>query len=301
MFLIILFGASAFIFIGFIIILVSPFSLLFHGSYVSALESAWIKMSWLHPWVLRGYIEFKKKVLDIRLFNRFVVYSRSFAKEPNGLVPEREEKPPAEFLNGEAVSPQKATDARTVHETEGAARQAGQFHALDPDQGKTDAAPTGEEKKKKEGPIGKLRSVREKFRGSSLRKALFFLRQEPWRHKIRRWLGRTISPLFHLFAVRHLRIHVRASLPEPSATGKLYGYWTGISHALMNDGTKNNEIVFEPVFNQECLEVEASLQIQTSLLRFMAPVVILVVTFPYISTIRVWLAIRKTARKEKSA
>jgi hypothetical protein len=303
MFLSILLYAIAVFLTGFTIMLFFPISFSLHCNYVPALESAWVKMSLLHPWVLYGHIEFKKKVLDIRLFNRFVVYSRSFAKGPNGEVPEREEDAPAASapFHGEAASPQKATDSSTVHETEDNTEQAEHLYSPGPDHGKPDAASIGEEKKKKEGLIAKLRSIRDRYRNGSLRKALFFLRQGPWRRKILRWLGRTISPLFHLFTVRHMRIHVRASLPEPSATGKLFGYWTGISHALIYDKMKKHEIVFEPVFNKECLDVEASLRIQTSLLRFMAPVIIMVVTFPYFSTLRVWLAIRKTARKEKSA
>jgi len=166
----ILLGIVALFLIGFIIILISPFSFLLHCNYVSALESAGVKMSWLHPWVLCGYIEFKKKVLDIRLFNRFVVYSRSFNKEQDGPGPEGKENAtaevPAEAFH-EAVFPEKTTDTQTIHETEGETQHAQQLPLPGLDQGKPDAAPIGEEKKKKEGPFSRLRSIREKFRNSS--------------------------------------------------------------------------------------------------------------------------------------
>jgi hypothetical protein len=299
----ILLGAVALFFIGLIIILISPFSFLFHCNYVSALESAWVKMSWLHPWVLCGYIEFKKKVLDIRLFNRFVVYSRSFNKEQDGPGPEGNDNAsaevPAEAFHEEAVSLKKATDASAIIETEAAEPQAEHLHSPSPNHEESGAAPFQEEKKKKEGPFSRLRSIREKFRNSSAGKVLFFLRQETWRHKIFRWLGRTISSLFRLFILHRIRIHVRASLEEPSATGKLYGYWMGISHALSIDKVKKRELVFEPAFNEECLEVEALLQVKTSLLRFMIPVIIMLVTFPYLSTFIVWRASKKNAGRDK--
>jgi hypothetical protein len=297
----ILLGAVVAILVGFFIILISPFSFLFQCNYISKLESASVRMFWLHPWVLYGSIEFKKNLLDIRLFNRFIVYSRSFTEEPGGTRPEREENPSAAPLKGETASPKKTTDARTVHETESTAQQTEHLLSPSPDHEKSGVAQPEEDEKKKEGLIAKLHSVRERYKNGSLRKALFFLRQESWRYKILRWLGQSLFSFFHIFVIHHIKMYVRASLPEPSATGKLYGYWTGISHALMNEKIKKHEIVFEPAFNEECLKVEASLRIQTSLLRFMVPVVIMVMTFPYFSTVRVWLACGKNTRKEKSA
>jgi hypothetical protein len=236
------------------------------------------------------------------LFNRFVVYSRSFNKEQDGPGPEGKENAtaevPAEAFH-EAVFPEKTTDTQTIHETEGETQHAQQLPLPGLDQGKPDAAPIGEEKKKKEGPFSRLRSIREKFRNSSAGKVLFFLRQETWRHKIFRWLGRTVSPLFRFFILHRIRIHVRASLPEPSATGKLYGYWIGVSRALSIDKIKRREIVFEPAFNEECLEINGLVQIRTSLLRFVVPVILMVVTFPYVSTFIVWRASKRNADKDK--
>jgi hypothetical protein len=73
----------------------------------------------------------------------------------------------------------------------------------------------------------------------------------------------------------------------------------GISHALSIDKVKKRELVFEPAFNEECLEVEALLQVKTSLLRFMIPVIIMLVTFPYLSTFIVWRASKKNAGRDK--
>jgi len=75
----ILLGIVALFLIGFIIILISPFS--FYSTVT-------MFRRWNRPGknvlvapvgIVRLY-EFKKKVLDIRLFNRFVVYSRSLTK-----------------------------------------------------------------------------------------------------------------------------------------------------------------------------------------------------------------------------
>ncbi len=298
MFVNVLLGAIIVFLILFIAVLISPFSFVVQVKRVSSLESALVTMYWLHPWILGGFLDLKRKVIDIRLFGRFVVYSRHLDKEQNGPGPERDEKAPQAPFRGKEVSARHETGDDADY---GAARRdtkAGNLHSQGPGPGKPEATQAEEEKKEKEGPIAKLRLLREKFRNSSLRKALFFFYQESWRHKILGWLGRAISPLFRLFVLRRLNIHIRANLPEPSATGKLYGYWAGISHALMLGKRKQREIVFEPAFNEDCLEVEARLGIRTSLLRLLAPAVILIATFPYFSTFRVWRAGRKTTLKE---
>ena len=64
-----------------------PFFVCVQFKRVSSLESALVKMHWLHPWVLCGFLDLKKKFLDIRLFGRFVVYSRHLDKEQIGPGP----------------------------------------------------------------------------------------------------------------------------------------------------------------------------------------------------------------------
>lgn len=299
MFVNVLLGTIIVFLMFFIAVLISPFSFLLYAKRVSSLETALVTMYWLHPWILGGFLDLKRKVIDIQLFGRFVVYSRYFDKGQNWAGPERGEKAPARPFRREEVSARHETGEDADHGTARSDTEAGNLHSQGPGPGKLEAAPAEQEKKKKEGPIAKLRLLREKFRNSSLRKALFFFYQESWRRKILVWLGRAISPLFRLFVLYRINIYVRASLPEPSATGKLYGYWTGISHALMLGKRKQREIVFEPAFNEDCLEVEAHLGIRTSLLRLLAPAVILIVTFPYFSTFRVWRVSRKNAGRDK--
>jgi|GEM_PF-1790676 hypothetical protein len=301
MFLNILLDTFIVFLIFFIIVLVSPFSFILQYNRDSGEESALARMYWLHPWVLCGLFDLKKKLLDIRLFGRFIIYSKDVDKKQNDGAAEVGENVPAGPLHAEADSPRKETHTDAVYETAGSAHRTEHVHSESRGPGKPGVAPFGEDRKKKEGPIAKLRSMREKIKNSSLQKVLFFLRQEAWRHKILSWLVRTISPFSHLFTMHRLMVHVRAGLLEPSTTGKLYGYWMGISHALMLDTKGKREMVFEPVFNKDCLEVDGNLCIRTSLLRFMVPVVIMVVTFPYFSTFRVWYASRKIGQKEKLA
>jgi hypothetical protein len=289
----ILLGAFVVLIISFIIALISPFSFLFRFKRVKALEFGRVKMYWFHPWVLYGLYDFKTHFLDIRLFKFFIVYSQSVNTQQNGGDHGRED--------GAAVGGfvRTETDTGTVYEAPG-----GIQYPQGPEPEKPDIVNAVGEKTKKEGPVARLRSMQERFGYSSLRKALFFLCRESWRHKIGRWLGRTVSPLFHLFVIHRIRIHVRAGFMEPSVTGKIYGYWMGVSHALRNRKMKKNKMVFEPAFNNECLEIEALLHVRTSLLRFMIPVVIMVVTFPYFSTFKAWRTMprrprRKTARPRK--
>lgn len=282
-----------------ITLLVAPFSFLLHLKRVSRLESARAELFWLHPWVLSGTFDLRNKTIDIRIFGRgFVRPGTGERKAPDRASGSKIDVP-AIPLHREAGSLRHEPDEDSAYETAKSGYRAEQRSSPGPGPEEPNAVPVDHPEKKKEGFFARLRLMREKIRNSPLQKVLFFLRQEKWRHKILSWLARTVSPLFHLLVLHRLSVRARVGIPEPSVTGRLYGYWAGISHALTTGIRSRSDIVFEPVFDRECLEIEANLSIRTSLFRAMAPVVVMILTFPYFSTFMVWRASRKMGFKGK--
>ena len=64
MFVNVLLGAIIVFLMFFIAVLISPFSFLLHVKRVSSLESALVTMYWLHPWILGGFLDLKRKFLE---------------------------------------------------------------------------------------------------------------------------------------------------------------------------------------------------------------------------------------------
>jgi hypothetical protein len=97
-----------------------------------------------------------------------------------------------------------------------------------------------------------------------------------------------------------MRIYVRAGLDDPSETGKYFGYWQGISHAFLIDNNKKFDVTFIPVFTEACFEMDAQLCIRSSLLQLLKPAVVVVATFPYVSTFMVWYSFKRLEKKRRT-
>ena len=113
---------------------------------------------------------------------------------------------------------------------------------------------------------------------------MVFWKDSSWRAKIVRWLRRSLPRFFHLLSIRDLSLQVRLGLSDPGETGALYGYFLGASGALADQRNKNRRLVFDPVFERECLEAEGGLRISTSLFRLCIPLIFALLTFPYLHT-----------------
>ena len=123
-------------------------------------------------------------------------------------------------------------------------------------------------------------------------RVVFLLWQRSWRAKILRWFTRSLVRFFRIAGLDHLAVRIRANLENPALTGKAFGYVEGLRRAL-SGGRSNVSVRFEPVFDRECMEGEGSVGLRTSIVRLLAPVIVAVFTFPYVSTFLVWRRLKK--------
>jgi hypothetical protein len=124
------------------------------------------------------------------------------------------------------------------------------------------------------------------FMGPSpqVKRVLVFLRESSWRAKIFRWLCSSFVRFLHIISLSRYRLRVKAGLDDPGKTGEAFGYYIALKHVLFATGNSRKEIVFEPDFTHDVLEAEGELEIATSVARLCLPVVLAIITFPFIQT-----------------
>lgn len=118
-------------------------------------------------------------------------------------------------------------------------------------------------------------------------KFLFFLKEKKLVGKILKWISRITKKILIIFSFKRLHIETKAGVEDPALLGKIYGYIEAVKYGL-NSG-KNFRLEFTPVFMQNYLECRGSVSLRSSLWRLLLPMIIAVVSFPYLSTLVVWL------------
>jgi len=127
-------------------------------------------------------------------------------------------------------------------------------------------------------------------------RAYRFLSDAVWRKKAKSWFGRVLNSALKVIVFRRLKIWAKVGLMNPATLGKLCGYFCAARSALSLRGRKV-DMALEPLFMKEYLEFEIELNGLTSLLRAASCFFIVVFTFPYIRTYKVW---RQWKRKSNS-
>ncbi len=251
------------------------------------MRSASLELSWLHRMVLRGVFDFIHWSLKMTLFGRFQVKTgaagRGRAGNGSADTPAGGKKTGAAIDKSDnVVSPSRDGDAAG-----GERRQRPQ---ADPSGGQTEKAFGGRTLKE---AIARFAAARRRLASS---RALFFAMRTSWRSKILRWAGRCLLQTLHLATVHSISLRVTAGFSDPAVTGNLFGCWVGVRHALSGAGVKRMDLRFEPVFQEERLEIDGSLSVRSSLVRFLFPLLVAAATFPYWETIMTWIAMKRRLR-----
>jgi hypothetical protein len=261
-------------------VLVGPIIISCEGAWTASVSSLSLEFFWLHPLALRGAIDIKGKKVDLRLLGRFSVSSFTGRKK---------KKP----RSGPGAEKAAAAPAYEAHREEG--------HSFTEEKG-----PAQRESRQQATPrdarLGPLKRLRERFKNRARgrvekmriasQRAVFFLRQRALLGKLLRWVWRGLVSLLDLCRVGSYTVHARVGFSDPSETGKLFGYWMGVKNALSFDIGKKHQMFLEPIFNEECFEIQGVISLRTSLARFIAPALVLAITFPYFTTFKVWRAYR---------
>ena len=98
-----------------------------------------------------------------------------------------------------------------------------------------------------------------------------------------------------LISFDHLRLHAKAGAGDPAETGKMYGWYTAL-----NDGCfrrqNNIDVRLEPQFSGDVFEFDGSIGLRTSLARIGIPLIVALVTFPYLTVYFVWRRLKKSSK-----
>jgi len=128
----------------------------------------------------------------------------------------------------------------------------------------------------------------------------FFLLQGNWRDKTLRCLGRTLAGFFWPGRVTRFTLEIRGGDGDPAMAGIVAGAVNAFVHALGLQDSRRLRITYEPVYDQPCLQLKGQVHASTSLSRLSRPVVRMLVTFPYLSTLVTWLRWRRKCRQERA-
>jgi hypothetical protein len=121
----------------------------------------------------------------------------------------------------------------------------------------------------------------------------YFLRQREWRRKALHSLRAMARALPAVVRLDRLRLDVSAHLSDPARLGALAGYVNAAGWALSAGRPSRIHVSFEPLFGRPGFRADAELALHTSLARMLWPVLILAVTFPYVTTLRAYLGARR--------
>jgi hypothetical protein len=126
----------------------------------------------------------------------------------------------------------------------------------------------------------------------SLRRMLSILNNRAWYSRVFHWGVRALRLLFRMIRFDHFRLNATAGMDDPAETGKIYGWYTALYGSLLAQ-RKNIDVRLEPRFSEAVLEVNGSIGFTTSIYRVVAPVIVALVTFPYLRTWLVWRRFKK--------
>ena len=128
-------------------------------------------------------------------------------------------------------------------------------------------------------------------------KLLFFLKEKKLACKIFKWIFRIIKKILKVVSFKRLHVKANAGVEDPALLGKIYGYIEAIKYGS-NSG-KNFRLEFTPVFMQNYLECRGSVSLRSSLWKFLLPLIVALVTFPYLSTLVVWLRYKSLTKQRR--
>jgi hypothetical protein len=118
------------------------------------------------------------------------------------------------------------------------------------------------------------------------------------RGKIIGWTKNFIARILRSVTVSKVEIRVQAGLDNFDETGRVAGYLAAAQHALQIGLRKPWLLRFEPVFNRDGFEADAAVECRTSLIRLAWPLVMALLTFPYLSA---WYGWRAASRNPAEA
>jgi len=130
--------------------------------------------------------------------------------------------------------------------------------------------------------------------------AVFFLKQETLRYRVWRWIVRILKSILRIIVIRRLLVRAELVFDDPALGGKLFGYYEGVRHAAALYSKKIN-LYFKPLFIVGDTRIDMDFRATTSLWKIGYPLIVAVVTFPYITFGIAWWRFYRVNRQQKKA
>jgi len=160
-----------------------------------------------------------------------------------------------------------ATDSRNTppDANQDSARDAHPAHIPQPPED-TNAGGTDEHPKTPETPKKKSLRVRIKKRIDIIRKHTVYrlLSDKPMQKKMRRQVTRLLAGILKLISIDSFKLRTKLGYRDPAALGRIYGYFIA-ARAALELQNRSVDISMEPVFTEECFEIEGALALKTTL------------------------------------
>jgi hypothetical protein len=154
-----------------------------------------------------------------------------------------------------------------------------------------------EQKKKKRRLTDTINQMKNRF---NRHPAVFFLKQDKLRSRGLRWIVRIVKSILQIVAIRRLLVRTEFVFDDPALGGKLFGYYECVRHAAALYSKKIN-LFFRPLFIQGDTRIDIDFCATTSLWKMGYPLLVAVVTFPYMTFGITWWRFYKMNRKQKKA
>ncbi len=276
----------------------SPIKFLCKARYKDDFVLSSLHFSFVHPWIFDCVFDPVADATSIILLHRFTVFS--FENNPQKASADSRPPEPEVPLQGQT---REQTPASEPFVTEKASvppvdvRQS--RHDAKPDNRKTTKPKPDKKEKppkqteKKESDQTPKKGLFGFFKTPLFKRIYVFLGNELWRKKILSWMLRSALRFFKIVSFTKFKAFATFGLDDPAKTGKAFGYFLAFKNVLVDTPQNRFDVDCEPDFNREIFEAQGEIEITTSLARLFAPVVLAVLTFPYIHTLVLFLRMRK--------
>ena len=269
----------------------SPFSLLTEFSVSESKRSGTVHFRWLHPRIARYTFDIESRTAALHVLGWTRRISDAAAREESPSVPAAETaRSPAAPQEAPAPEGERAPEPHRAEPVRGEVEQPVYGCAAKESPSAERRVPKARRTKEK---AQKERPQRSGIRSwQALKRTLSILNNRPWYSKLFHWGMRTLRVCVRLIRFDHLRLHATAGLHDPAEMGKIYGWYTALNHCLLAR-QKHIDLRLEPRFSEAVLEVKGSIGFTTSLFRLLAPMLVALLTFPYLSTWVIWRRLKK--------
>jgi hypothetical protein len=268
-----------------LVVAFAPFTFISEFVFSGSRRSGNLHLQWIHPRIAQLTYDMGERcaVLKVLRWKRVLSGGVSEDTGPQGTASEQhtvEEQ--SRKIEPSAERPGPKEYAGTSHEGSSVRDKGGVSGNNRTKQGPGYSAPKSKKKR-----AGLKSGIWQK-----VKKTLAVLRDGRVVPKSLRWCALLLRLCLRLLKFDHLRLKAKAGVADPAETGKIYGWYTAINNTLLLR-RKNVDVRFEPCFSGEVLELEGSIGVRTSVARVGVPLVIALLTFPYLTVYFTWRRLKK--------